>query len=133
MKLIHLLHPDLVTFKCPSCAAGIPNFDVQFYFETGWTVAPFPCRTCGCLLCVSAIYAWSVFGSLSALALAIPLALGIGRWYLWLGTAALSWIFLCLLASVYVKVLVPPKILRCPKPSFPADRNDLSLNIGHKR
>jgi predicted RNA-binding Zn-ribbon protein involved in translation (DUF1610 family) len=131
-KLIQLQHPEGVTFKCPSCNGDIANFDVLYHFESDWTVVPFACPNCGSLMHVSTLYAWSVFGGLSALALVVPVAVGIRPWYLWVATAAISWAALSLLSSVYVKVLFPPRIRLCAKPRFPADRDGLSLNIRNR-
>jgi hypothetical protein len=121
-KLKQLMYPATVKFKCPNCEGGIGYFDVVIYFGERWTKLPFRCSTCGSLLCVSSAYSWSVLLGCSLLALAVPSALRIGPWLLWLGAVILLWFVLGSLAGAYMKVLFPPKIIRY----YP---DDLSLNV----
>ena len=65
-----------------------------------------------------------------------PAALGISPWYLWLGGAVFTWILLGFLASVYVKVLFPPKILKYDGPPIRKifdNPDDLPINPWRKR
>jgi predicted RNA-binding Zn-ribbon protein involved in translation (DUF1610 family) len=131
-KLSQLESPELFTLKCPNCGTEIANFKVTIYLETGSTPAPFSCPACGSLICVSSLYARSVFLGLLALAFMIPATFSVHPWYLWFGVGAVSWIVLCLLSSVYVKVLFPPKLLVWSNPNFPSDQDKLSLKIWRK-
>ena len=132
-KLIQLQHPDAVTFACPNCGEGVLNFSIPIHFGTDWTWVPFHCPACQSVLYVSSTYRWSVLGGLTALALVVPSVLQISSWYLWLGAAILSWSGLALLASVYVKVIFPPRILKYDGPDISDDPNDLPINPWRKR
>jgi hypothetical protein len=124
-------NPELFTLKCPNCASEIPNFRVTMFFEeTGFLeAAPFTCPACESLICISNLYARSLFVGRALLALMIPAAVRVHPWYLWLCVAVASWIVITLISSVYVKILFPPKLRVWPKPKFPSDRDDLSLKI----
>jgi hypothetical protein len=130
-KLFELKHPDLVTLPCPICGQGIPNFSVLIHFGPDWAVVPFPCPSCGTLLCVPSGYRWWTLAGWTALALVIPCVLRIKQWYFWLAAAALSWNLLAALESVYVRILFPPRILRCDPP-LRRDPNDLSIKPWRK-
>jgi len=138
-KLFQLEHPDAVTFACPVCGEGIPNFRVLIYLGRDWNGvprAPFHCPACRALLCTSSVYRRSVEAWTTGLAFMIPSALRISPWYLWLGAVALSWVLLTLLSSVYVKVLFPPKILKYDGPEIPKipdNPDDLPINPWRKR
>jgi len=138
MKVIQLEHPDAVTFPCPCCGERIPNFSVPINSGRDWNGvprAPFHCPACRTVLCTSDAYRrWFDFWWV-ALAFIIPSVLRIGPWYFWLGAVVVSWVLLGFLASVYVKVLFPPKILRYdgPRiPEIPKDPNDLPINPWRK-
>jgi hypothetical protein len=131
-KSTQLEHPDLVSFPCPNCGDGIPNFSVLIHFGPYWTTVPFRCPGCRSLLCVPSRYRWLVLSGWTVLALAVPLALGVSPWYLWLAAVVLLWILLGLLASVYVKILFPPKIVPYDGPAPVENPNDLPLNPWRK-
>lgn len=125
-KLQNLLYPAGVKFKCPNCDRAIAYYDVAIHFGERCTTTPFRCSTCRFELCVSRAYSWSVMIGWTLLALAIPSALRIGPWFLWLGAVALLWIILGSLAGAYIKILFPPKIIRY----YP---DDLSLDVHLRR
>ena len=116
------LYPAGVTFKCPKCGGDLAYFDVVIHFGERWSTLPFQCPTCSSQLCVTKFYSWSVFLGISLLALAIPSALRISPWFLWLGAVVLLWVILGSFAGAYVKVLFRPKVIRY----YP---DDLSLRV----
>jgi hypothetical protein len=138
-KLFELERPDAVTFACPACGQGVPNFKVKISLGRDWNgvpLAPFHCLACDALLCTSGAYRWSVLCGTAALGFLIPSALRISPWYFWLGAVILSWIVLELLSSVWVKVLFPPKILKYDGPKIPKifdNPDDLPINPWRKR
>jgi hypothetical protein len=135
-KLFQLENPELFTLKCPNCASEIPNFQVTMFFEDTaggcLTAAPFKCPACGSLICISNLYARSLFVGRALLALMIPAAFRVHPWYLWLAVAVVSWIVITLLSSVHVKILFPPKLCVWSNPNFPSDQDRLSMKIWRK-
>jgi hypothetical protein len=124
-KLLQLLYPASVKFKCPRCNSEIPYFDVKIGFGERWVREQFPCPSCKCSLCVSGTYAWLVFLGCFVLAVSISVGIGVHPWLLLLLSTFCIWFLLGMLAGAYVKVLFPPKITQF----YP---NDLSLNLGKK-
>ena len=68
------------------------------------------------------------------LAGAVPLVLGIEKWWLWTVTAIVAWVILTVLASVYVKVFFPPSLVRYNGPPITdhIKEADLPLNPWRK-
>ena len=124
-KLTQLLNPSAMKFQCPDCKSEIPYFDVKIGFGDRWTREQFQCLACKSLLCVSAVYSWSVFVGTLLAAVAISLLIGIHPWSFLLIVTMCIWFFLGMLAGAYVKILFPPKILQY----YP---NDLSFKFGRK-
>ena len=138
-RLIQLENPDTVTFPCPNCGEGIPNFSVLIGLGRDWAGvprAPFHCPVCHALVCTSSVYRWSILGGTTVLGFVIPSVLRISPWYFWLGAAILSWIVLGFLASVWVKVLFRPKVVKYEGPPIPRifeNPDDLPINPWRKR
>jgi hypothetical protein len=108
-KLNELLHPALVTSKCPGCKSEIPYFDVKIGFKAHWVQDYFKCRSCNTLLRVSAAYAWLFLFSTMVIAVVIAALLPIS--WIWLPpVAVVIWFFVTMLTGTYARVLVPPKI-----------------------
>lgn len=126
MKSTELMYPSTFKLKCPNCNGDIPNFDVVIAFGEFGKKIPFRCRTCGCSLCVSAVYSWSFVLILSLLVFGIPTILKVRPWLLWCIVVVFLWIAISAVASLYGNIFFPPKILKyCP--------DDLSLNISQRR
>jgi hypothetical protein len=121
-KMLQLLFPDTVKFRCPTCNSEIGNFEVKMGFGEHWTRQQFPCPSCKLPLCVSGTYAWLVLLGCILGAVAVSAALNIRPRFL---VAICAWVLLAKLASAYVKVLFPPKIRRY----YP---DDLSLDLWRK-
>ena len=131
-KLFRLEQPNAVTFACPKCGEGIPNFNVVIHFGEDWTTIPFRCSRCRTLLCVPSSYRWSLLIWCTVLAFVIPWLLGISPWYYWLGATVLSWCLLGFATSVYVKIFFSPPIVVYDGPDLLEDPNDLPLNPWRK-
>jgi hypothetical protein len=140
-KIYQFIWPDLVEFKCPVCGGAIPNFDVKFGFgehiefpertNRSWKAEPFQCPSCRQYLCVSDLYARGVLIGALALAAAIVSLLSIHPFFWRIPIFIAIWLAIGMLASAYVKILVPPKLrVYVPSAAESGPHDDFpSLNI----
>jgi hypothetical protein len=96
--------------ECPKCSSEIDYLDVKIGFKLRYETDYWECTACKSLLCVSRVYAWSIFLGTLAVALMITWALEIHSWFLFIPVAVVAWLIVAMFAGAYVKWLFPPKI-----------------------